>query len=116
MITLQSSNRRDTARLAKPVTLNGSFRRLAPPAQSPRDWLGDLRLLWQRVRSPRRLDLYVARMLGRPLSDRRYLELGATFVAVGIDITLLAQATRKLAADYGLGIDATLDAAGAAAY
>jgi len=34
---------------------------------------------------------------------RRYLELGARFVAVGIDVTLLAQATRRLAADFGLG-------------
>ena len=35
---------------------------------------------------------------------RRYLELGARFVAVGIDITLLAQSTRRLAAEFGLGI------------
>ena len=55
-------------------------------------------------------------LVGDAKFARRYLELGATFVAVGIDLTLLAQATRKLAADYGLGIDATLDAAGAAAY
>lgn len=34
---------------------------------------------------------------------RRYFELGATFVAVGIDVTLLAQATRRLAADFGVG-------------
>jgi 4-hydroxy-2-oxoheptanedioate aldolase len=34
---------------------------------------------------------------------RRYLELGARFVAVGIDVTLLAQATRRLATDFGLG-------------
>jgi 4-hydroxy-2-oxoheptanedioate aldolase len=34
---------------------------------------------------------------------RRYLELGATFVAVGIDITLMVQAARKLSADFGLG-------------
>ena len=47
---------------------------------------------------------------------RRYLELGATFVAVGLDLTLLAQATRKLAAEFGLGIDAAMDAAGASAY
>lgn len=47
---------------------------------------------------------------------RRYLALGATFVAVGIDITLLAQATRKLAAEFGLGIDVTMGAAGASAY
>lgn len=47
---------------------------------------------------------------------RRYLELGATFVAVGIDVTLLAQSARKLAADFGLGVDAAMAAAGAAAY
>ncbi|GHC71720.1 2,4-dihydroxyhept-2-ene-1,7-dioic acid aldolase [Pseudorhodoferax aquiterrae] len=34
---------------------------------------------------------------------RRYLELGASFVAVGIDITLMVQAARKLSADFGLG-------------
>jgi 4-hydroxy-2-oxoheptanedioate aldolase len=34
---------------------------------------------------------------------RRYLELGARFVAVGIDVALLAQATRRLATDFGLG-------------
>ncbi|WP_295524037.1 4-hydroxy-2-oxoheptanedioate aldolase [uncultured Pseudacidovorax sp.] len=33
----------------------------------------------------------------------RYLDLGATFVAVGLDITLLVQATRRLAADFGRG-------------
>lgn len=37
---------------------------------------GDLRLLWHRLCHPRRLDLYLARTLARPLSDRRYLELG----------------------------------------
>ena len=31
---------------------------------------------------------------------RRYLELGATFVAVGVDTSLLAQATRNLAAQF----------------
>lgn len=38
-----------------------------------------------------------------PTLARRYFELGATFVAVGIDVTLLAQATRRLAADFGVG-------------
>ena len=33
---------------------------------------------------------------------RHYLSLGASFVAVGIDVTLLAQATRRLAADFEL--------------
>jgi 4-hydroxy-2-oxoheptanedioate aldolase len=47
---------------------------------------------------------------------RRYLELGASFVAVGIDVTLLAQGTRKLAAEFGFGSDDAMSAAGAAAY
>lgn len=34
---------------------------------------------------------------------QRYLELGARFVAVGIDAVLLAQATRQLARSFGLG-------------
>lgn len=33
---------------------------------------------------------------------RRFLELGATFVAVGLDVTLLVQAARQRAADFGL--------------
>lgn len=33
---------------------------------------------------------------------RRYLALGARFVAVGVDVTLLAQACRRLAAEFGL--------------
>ena len=47
---------------------------------------------------------------------RRYLELGATFVAVGIDVTLMVQAARGLAGDYGLGTESAMSAAGAAAY
>ncbi|HEU0201903.1 MAG TPA: 4-hydroxy-2-oxoheptanedioate aldolase [Burkholderiaceae bacterium] len=39
---------------------------------------------------------------------RRYLELGATFVAVGIDVTLLAQSARKLAGEFGLSIDGAM--------
>ncbi|MBV7485814.1 4-hydroxy-2-oxoheptanedioate aldolase [Bordetella sp. BOR01] len=35
-----------------------------------------------------------------PAQARHYLELGATFVAVGVDATLLARATEKLAADF----------------
>ena len=31
---------------------------------------------------------------------KRYLELGATFVAIGNDVTLLANATSKLLADF----------------
>lgn len=47
---------------------------------------------------------------------RRYLELGATFVAVGIDAVVLAQGVRKLAAEFGLGTEATIAGAGAASY
>jgi 4-hydroxy-2-oxoheptanedioate aldolase len=47
---------------------------------------------------------------------RRYLELGASFVAVGIDVTLLAHGTRKLATEFGLGSDDAMSAAGASAY
>jgi len=35
---------------------------------------------------------------------RHYLEVGATFVAVGIDVTLLAQATRQLANAFNVGL------------
>jgi 4-hydroxy-2-oxoheptanedioate aldolase len=51
-----------------------------------------------------------------PVLARRYLELGATFVAVGIDITLMVQAARKLAGSFGLGVESAMSAAGAAAY
>jgi 4-hydroxy-2-oxoheptanedioate aldolase len=51
-----------------------------------------------------------------PELARHYLELGASFVAVGIDITLLVQAARKLAGEFGLGVDGLMVAAGAAAY
>ena len=47
---------------------------------------------------------------------RHYLELGATFVAVGIDITLLVQGARRLAGDFGLGTESAMSAAGGAAY
>lgn len=47
---------------------------------------------------------------------QRYLELGCTFVAVGIDVTLLAQGTRSLAAAFGLPQDAAIRAAGQPAY
>ena len=55
-------------------------------------------------------------LVGDTKLARRYLELGATFVAVGIDMTLLAQGTRRLAGEFGLGMDATMGVAGAAAY
>lgn len=35
-----------------------------------------------------------------PATARRYLELGCTFVAVGVDVLLYASAARKLAVDY----------------
>lgn len=38
-----------------------------------------------------------------PVAGRRYLEMGATFVAVGIDVLLLANAARGLAAHFGVG-------------
>ena len=41
-------------------------------------------------------------LTGDVAAARRYLELGARFVAVGIDVTLLAQASRRLAAEFGL--------------
>jgi 4-hydroxy-2-oxoheptanedioate aldolase len=34
---------------------------------------------------------------------RHYLELGASFVAVGVDVIVLAQAVRKLAGQFGVG-------------
>ena len=34
---------------------------------------------------------------------RRYLELGATFVATAVDVLLYANAARKLAAEFGRG-------------
>ena len=43
---------------------------------------------------------------------RRYLELGATFVAAGVDVLLYAGAARKLAAEYGMST--TVAAPGAA--
>jgi 4-hydroxy-2-oxoheptanedioate aldolase len=51
-----------------------------------------------------------------PVMARRYLDLGASFVAVGIDVTLLVQAARRLAGEFGLGVDGLMVAAGAAAY
>ena len=42
-------------------------------------------------------------LTGDTAAARRYLDLGARFVAVGIDATLLAQATRALAQGFGLG-------------
>ncbi len=42
-------------------------------------------------------------LTGDPALARHYLELGATFVAVGLDVSLLAQATRQLAGQFGLG-------------
>lgn len=41
-------------------------------------------------------------LTGDAVLARHYLSLGARFVAVGIDVTLLAQATRRLARDFDL--------------
>jgi 4-hydroxy-2-oxoheptanedioate aldolase len=38
-----------------------------------------------------------------PALARHYLELGCIFVATGIDILILANGARKLAADFGRG-------------
>jgi len=51
-----------------------------------------------------------------PMLARRYLELGASFVAVGIDVTLLAHGARRLASEFGFGTDDAVAAAGASAY
>lgn len=57
---------------------------------------------------------------GTLTSDRalahRYLDLGASFVAVGVDVTLLAQATRQLADDFGLGTFTSMSTAGTLAF
>lgn len=42
-------------------------------------------------------------LTGDPAIGRHYLSLGARFVAVGIDVSLLVQATRRLAREFGLG-------------
>jgi 4-hydroxy-2-oxoheptanedioate aldolase len=55
-------------------------------------------------------------LTGDPRLARRYLELGASFVAVGLDVTLLAQATRRLADEFGIGTLTSMSGAGAAAY
>lgn len=47
---------------------------------------------------------------------KRYLALGARFVAVGIDVTLLAQATRRLAGEFGLGGQAAASRPPSSAY
>ena len=47
---------------------------------------------------------------------RRYLEMGCSFVAVGIDVTLLAQGSRGLAHDFGLGQEASAPATERSAY
>jgi 4-hydroxy-2-oxoheptanedioate aldolase len=42
-------------------------------------------------------------LTGDPVLAQHYLALGARFVAVGIDVTLLAQACRQRALAFGLG-------------
>lgn len=51
-----------------------------------------------------------------PNLARHYLQLGASFVAVGIEVSLLAQATRRLADEFGIGTLTSMSAAGASAY
>lgn len=53
-------------------------------------------------------------LTGDVAAARRYLALGARFVAVGVDVTLLAQATRRLAGEFGLRPDAAAPAAASA--
>jgi 4-hydroxy-2-oxoheptanedioate aldolase len=55
-------------------------------------------------------------LTGDPKLARRYLELGASFVAVGIDLTLLAQGARRLAEEFGVGTLTSMSTAGASAY
>ncbi len=55
-------------------------------------------------------------LTGDPALARRYLDLGASFVAVGLDVTLLAQATRRLAAEFGFDTVGAMSGAGSLAY
>ena len=55
-------------------------------------------------------------LTGDPALARKYLDLGASFVAVGIDVTLLAQGTRRLAAEFGFDPLGTMSGAGSLAY
>ncbi len=54
-------------------------------------------------------------LMSNPALARRYLELGCTYVAVGVDILLYASAARKLAADF-LGDGARATGASSAGY
>jgi 4-hydroxy-2-oxoheptanedioate aldolase len=54
-------------------------------------------------------------LTSNPALARRYLELGCTFVAVGVDVLLYASAARKLAADF-LGSQAAIPAGPSAAF
>ncbi len=49
-------------------------------------------------------------------AGRHYLDIGARFVAVGIDTSLLAQATRRLASEFGLGTAPLSPAQGSGPY
>lgn len=51
-----------------------------------------------------------------PAAARRYLDAGATFVAVGVDTTLLARGAEQLAAHFGRGAHERAPAGGAATY
>lgn len=47
-----------------------------------------------------------------PALARHYLDLGASFVAVGVDLSLMVQAARRLAGEFGRGADAAKGAVG----
>ncbi|PJI52115.1 2-keto-3-deoxy-L-rhamnonate aldolase, partial [Methylobacterium radiotolerans] len=51
-----------------------------------------------------------------PALARRYLELGCTFVAVGVDVLLYANSARRLAASFDRGAASAAAAAPSAAY
>ena len=51
-----------------------------------------------------------------PVLARRYLDLGCTFVATGVDVLLYAQAARKLAASFLASAPAVAAPAPGAAY
>ncbi|MFN3985509.1 MAG: 4-hydroxy-2-oxoheptanedioate aldolase [Rhodocyclaceae bacterium] len=55
-------------------------------------------------------------LTGDPAQARHYLGLGARFVAVGLDVTLMMQALRSRAAEFGLGERARPHAHGAGPY
>jgi len=55
-------------------------------------------------------------LTGDPALARRYLKLGASFGAVGIDVILLAQGARKLADEFGVALGSVPTAPSASGY